>query len=328
MKRTRPYRKMRYRTMRNIGTAGFPAVYAVICLAGFFILFGWIWYSFGPFAALRASGWPAAQASVAPVSAQTATPAPTATPSASASPSAPPLASAQPLSYVQVKDIAQGAFKGKLMTVSDPSKITVGTASGLGDIGAPLSRIIAVAGASGGVNGGDIQGFDGTGGLPVGIVVADGKTVYQQSGETKVQVTGLDTANQLVVSSGTAVSGLDKLKLRCAVSAGPILVQKGKALSVDAKDAGPVTAIGQKQDGSILLLVIDGRSQASAGATLKDAANLLVAEGAQTAAALDSGSSTTMDYLGKTLNNPCNISVERSIASAILVMPGGNSNAG
>lgn len=327
MKRLRSYRRRRHRSLHRTAVR-FPAVFAVLCTAGFLVLFGWIWYSFGPFEQLRASGWPAAHASASPPAKQ-APAAPSATappPEPSASPQ--PSSTAQrPLSYVQVKDVSGESFTGKLMVVSDPSKITAAAAPGLGDVGAPLGRIIAAAGAAGGVNGGDFKGYDGTGGQPAGIVVSDGKTVYLEPGQEEVRVTGLNAGNKLLANVKTAADELDKLQLRCAVSAGPALVRDGVALSVDGGDAGPQTAIGQREDGAILLLVIDGRSEASAGASLLDVAGLLVSEGAVTAAALDGGSSATMAYLGKTLSNPCNVTGERSIASAILVMPGGYGDA-
>ena len=53
---------------------------------------------------------------------------------------------------------------------------------------------------------------------------------------------------------------------------------------------GPRTAIGQRKDGTVLLLVIDGRQPGySVGATLRDLQNILYEEGAVIAANLDGG---------------------------------------
>ena len=43
--------------------------------------------------------------------------------------------------------------------------------------------------------------------------------------------------------------------------------------------------------------------------------------GAYNAANLDGGSSTTLNYLGKTINTPCDIAGERTIATAFVIMP-------
>ncbi len=324
--RTASYR--RRRQSRTYGSrGGILAVHAILCLAVFFALFGFAWYMYGPFEPLRAAGLPFLGVQAAATAQAAPTPAPTQeqTPEPSASQTA---LAPQALSYVEVKDIAQGKFKGKLMLVLDPSKIAVGVTPYLQDAGLPLSQLVEAAGAAGGVNAGGFAGYDGTGGLPEGIVIADGKIVFQQSGATTYQVTGLNTENKLVVSSGVTAAQLDGLKLRCAVSAGPALITDGKAATVTDTSEDPRTAIGQAQDGTVLLLVIDGRSEDSAGADLKSVQQILLENGAVTAATLNGGSSTTMNYLGKTLNNPCNISGERSIATAFVVMPGGDGNAG
>lgn len=69
-----------------------------------------------------------------------------------------------------------------------------------------------------------------------------------------------------------------------------------------------------------MLLTIDGRQPRSAGANYTDVMSVLMQYGAYNAANLDGGSSTTMNYMGKTINAPCDILGERSIATAFLVM--------
>ena len=56
------------------------------------------------------------------------------------------------------------------------------------------------------------------------------------------------------------------------------------------------TAIAQRADGAVILVVTDGRSASSLGATRNDIIDLLVAEGAVVAGMLDGGSSTMMYY--------------------------------
>ncbi len=82
----------------------------------------------------------------------------------------------------------------------------------------------------------------------------------------------------------------------------------------------PRTAMGQRKDGTILLLVIDGRQPGySLGATLIDVQNILYEQGAYVAANLDGGSSSTLFYNGKVVNKPCDMLGERMIPTAFIV---------
>ena len=82
----------------------------------------------------------------------------------------------------------------------------------------------------------------------------------------------------------------------------------------------PRTAIGQTLDGSILMLVIDGRQLHSIGATMKDCQDILAAYGATNAAALDGGSSSIMYYNGEVQTKPSNgTTYGRYLPSAFLV---------
>ena len=56
------------------------------------------------------------------------------------------------------------------------------------------------------------------------------------------------------------------------------------------------TAIGQRADGTVILLVTDGRSASSLGATHNDVIDIMVDYGAVTAGMLDGGSSAMMFY--------------------------------
>ena len=64
------------------------------------------------------------------------------------------------------------------------------------------------------------------------------------------------------------------------------------------QNTGPAqrTAIGQLSDGSVILIVTDGRSSQSLGATHDDMINVMASYGAVTAGLLDGGSSSLMYY--------------------------------
>jgi hypothetical protein len=98
-----------------------------------------------------------------------------------------------------------------------------------------------------------------------------------------------------------------------AVSSGPTLVKDGRALfnagealtEAQLRGRDPRTAIGQRADGGLVLLAVDGRRPGwSVGISNWDLANTLVTYGCVTGFALDSGGSTTMAFDGKVLNRP------------------------
>src|SRR5436305_1592357 len=113
-----------------------------------------------------------------------------------------------------------------------------------------------------------------------------------------------------------------------AVSAGPSLVKSGKpvgnageALStVQLFGRDPRTAIGQRADGRVVLVAVDGRRRGwSVGITNSDLALMLMREGCVTAFALDSGGSTTVAFDGALLNRPSDPGGERPVAEAFVV---------
>ena len=88
----------------------------------------------------------------------------------------------------------------------------------------------------------------------------------------------------------------------------------------------PRTAIGATADGKLILLVCDGRNmRGSAGFTLAELADKLIALGAVDAVNLDGGGSSTMvGSDGKVLNRPSDtgnaeVIVERKISTAVVI---------
>ena len=71
-----------------------------------------------------------------------------------------------------------------------------------------------------------------------------------------------------------------------------------------ARGRAPRTAIGVKKDGTVILLVVDGRSRSSAGMSLQELADYMVKLGAVQALNFDGGGSSEMVLDGKILNNP------------------------
>ena len=230
----------------------------------------------------------------------------------------------KPEENIEIINISSSTYKGKLMIVKDPSKVKVSvSADTFGDgEGMKIDELVEKEGAIAGVNAGgfaDENGM-GNGGQPLGLVIKDGRVV---SGlETYSCVIGFDKDDKLVVGNMKGTEAVER-GLRDAVSFGPVYIVNGKRSEVIGTGGGvnPRTCIGQRADGAVLLLTIDGRQASSLGATHSDCIDILEEYGAVNAANLDGGSSTTMYYDGKLQNTPATVYGARDIPTAFVVMP-------
>jgi exopolysaccharide biosynthesis protein len=225
---------------------------------------------------------------------------------------------------VTLTQIKSSRFKGYLLEVRDPTRVRLGVTVSLGVRGQTVSDIARDNGAVAAINAGGFIDPSGTGNgrTPFGIVIHNGFFLNGADTQDKAQLIGLDEEGLLVTGYYT-VREIRQMRIRDGVSFGPTLIRNGEK-QITEGDGGwgiaPRTAIGQKQDGAILLLTVDGRQTDSIGATLLDVQNILHDNGAWTAANLDGGSSTTMYYNGKVINNPCDLMGERLVPTAIIVI--------
>ena len=221
-------------------------------------------------------------------------------------------------------------YKGYVLVISDPTRIKVGHSSKLGEEGQLTSEIAKANGAIAAINGGGFSDkvdgalWTGTGANPAGIIMADGETVYNdiKDENQKRDVVALTKSGKLLVGPHS-IKEMRETEVTEAVSFGPALIVNGKK-TINNGDGGwgiaPRTAIAQRNDGSIILLVIDGRQVNSLGATLREVQDLLYDEyGAYNATNLDGGSSSTLFYNDEIVNNPSDSLGERSVPSIIYV---------
>ena len=224
---------------------------------------------------------------------------------------------------VTLTDISTTKYRGYILTITNPQRVTLGLSSKLGKIGDTLSNIVKQNQAIAGVNAGgfiDVGGV-GTGGTPSGILL-NNYEVLNPGSPGKSEVIGFTDKDVLIVGSYT-LDELKKLNVRDAVSFGPFLVVNGEPMIKQGDGGwglGPRTVIGQKSDGTVLMLVIDGRQVTSIGASMKDVQEIMLKHGAITAANLYGGSSTAMVYEGKLINHPCSLEEGRLLPSAFVVL--------
>jgi hypothetical protein len=112
-----------------------------------------------------------------------------------------------------------------------------------------------------------------------------------------------------------------------AIGGGPLIVRNGQPVFRALEDFSsgqlnlrhPRTGVGQRADGSIVFVAVDGRQAGySTGMTNFELAQTMVRLGAVAASALDAGGSTTMAFDGKLLNRPSERS-ERAVSDALFV---------
>lgn len=225
------------------------------------------------------------------------------------------------LNLIKIEDVSGSTYKGKMMIIRDPSRLYVGVTNKLGVSGERTDRMVKREGAIGGVNGGGFadEGGMGHGGDPLGIVIQHGKLI---SGglDVKHNLIGFDNNNVLVLGNYTGQEALDK-GVRDAVSFGPFYIINGEPAQAVGTGGGlnPRTVIGQRKDGTVLLLVIDGRQSSSLGATYKDCIDVMVEYGAYNAANLDGGTSTVMVYEDKIVNSTFALYGAREVPTSFLI---------
>jgi len=202
--------------------------------------------------------------------------------------------------------ISGPTYKAYILLVKDPSRVSVGTSSDYksGKQGMTIFDLTAKYNAIAAINGGEFSdpGGVGTGDNPIGITYSDGECVWND-GHTNRTFIGIDKNDRLYVSEGMTKARAEELQIRdgvCFQTGNVLITHDGDSVKLyyADKNTGTAqrTAIGQRADGTFILLVTDGRSASSLGATHNDVIDIMVNYGAVTAGMLDGGSSAMMYY--------------------------------
>ena len=226
---------------------------------------------------------------------------------------------------IDIVDIKGAAFKGKMMIVYDPTRVFVGVSGIFGeeesgrrlmDIYNSYGNVVAATNGGGWV---DDQGT-GSGGIPDGIVISQGKVLWGTPLSNAWECCGITEEGKLVVGTFTVQQALD-MGITNAVKYGPSLIINNQPLESLGTGSGlnPRTAIGQRADGAMLLLVLDGRQSDSLGASYVDIQDIMLKFEAVNAYNLDGGSSTSMIYKGEFINKNNSMVGYRKMCTAILV---------
>ena len=217
---------------------------------------------------------------------------------------------------VTTEEVNGSNYSGTMMIIKDPKKVFVGTTYPWTEYGMELDKIVNKYNALGGVNGGIYVSTANKGGHPLGLVVSKGEIQNNNgNGMSGLYLIGFDETNILRIISleNKSNSEIENIvsteKIRDAVTFQDEatdannhfvkLIVNGVARELNGTGSGanPRTVIGQKSDGTVLLLVTDGRgANGHLGATASDLIEIMQKYGAVNAANLDGGSSSSMYY--------------------------------
>ena len=226
---------------------------------------------------------------------------------------------------IEVYSVVGGTYQGYMMVVKDPSRVTVGTCRDKfdGSKGLQLKDIAKRYDAIAAINGGGFEdsGGVGNGGTPVGLVVSEGKVKHTGRDRNYNITVGFDNNNIMVLAKNMSDDDAKAKGIRDAITFGPALIVNGEPASVRGESSGlnPRTAIGQRKDGAVLMLVIDGRQASSLGATYSDLITIMLEYGAVNAINMDGGSSSLMYYKGEYLNSGVVLTGSRKMPTAFIV---------
>ena len=220
-------------------------------------------------------------------------------------------------------------YTGYMLIVLDPSRVVLGCKPNTGK-GYTVQEFVEMNDAVAGINGGGFadENGQGDGSMPDTAYVHDGTVYYGSLGVGRGFI-GIDE-NYILHVGLDSLDAVEENHIMEGTGFGPVLVVNGEMADEESLLSGlnPRTAIGQRSDGAILLIVIDGRQTNSLGASYTDLAEIMIRYGAVNACNLDGGSSTLMWFNGQYVNNCASVIGIRTIPTSFVVLRKGVSENG
>ncbi len=209
---------------------------------------------------------------------------------------------------IRLEEVHGDTYNAYVMIIRDPSRVYLATSSETFSFDIPglrITRAIEKEGAVAAINGGafydNLTSDPIVGSVPCGLVVSDSEVVFDDLHNRVPQegFVGFNADHVLVVAQSMTAEKAMELNIRDGCEFGPVLIMNG-AINEEAynENSGlnPRTCIGQRADGAVIFLVIDGRQASSLGGTYGDCIDIMVEYGAVNACNLDGGSSSVMLY--------------------------------
>ena len=222
---------------------------------------------------------------------------------------------------INVDKITGSTYVGYVMTISDCSKVKMVDARKK-NIGTKLSQICKENDAIAGIN---ASGFDDPNGNGYGNIFNEPVIINKQllygNKNSPMNLIGLNNQGELILGKYTYQEAMN-VGIESGLQFGPFIIVNGNNQIKQSNAGGlhPRMAIGQKKDGTMIFVCIDGRQPGySIGTTLLELQNIFEKYGAYNAANLDGGSSATMYYNGKVVNKTSTPIGERYLPDAFIV---------
>ena len=210
---------------------------------------------------------------------------------------------------VRIERRSGDTYNAHIMIVKNPAQVYMGTSTEKFSTAIPGKRITEVMAENpdviAAINAGAFND-DGTassyvGSTPLGLVMSNGNCVWTSGKQPGLEgFAGFNEDNILVVSkSNLTKAQAEELKIRDGCCFGPALIINGEVnMEAYNNNSGfnPRTAIGQREDGAVIFVCIDGRQAGSLGGTYADIIDIMVEYKAVNACNMDGGSSSVMMY--------------------------------
>lgn len=211
---------------------------------------------------------------------------------------------------IRIESYPGDTYNAHIMIVRDPSKVFMGISTQKGfSTAIPGKRITeamdenpdVIAAVNAGAFFDDGTSGPAVGSHPLGLVVSEGKTVWTSGSQPGLTgFAGFTNDNILVVSKKNLTQAEAEAQgIRDGCCFGPVLIMNGE-VNQEAYNTNsglnPRTAIGQRKDGAVIFVCIDGRQASSMGGTYGDIIDIMVEYGAYNACNMDGGSSSVMMY--------------------------------
>lgn len=210
---------------------------------------------------------------------------------------------------IRIEEVYGDTYTAHVMIVRNPAQVYMGLSTHGGFSTAVEGKRINVAiedeGAIAAINAGAFND-DGTassyvGSTPLGLVMSEGQVAWTSGKQPGLEgFAGFNEDNILVVSQkNLSQSEAQAQGIRDGCCFGPALIindEVNPAAYNDNSGYNPRTAIGQRSDGAVIFVCIDGRQAGSLGGTYADVINIMMEYGAVNACNMDGGSSSVMMY--------------------------------
>ncbi|NRT72723.1 M56 family metallopeptidase [Clostridium beijerinckii] len=240
--------------------------------------------------------------------------------------------SASDKNSIEEYQIETSNYKGYYLIIKDPTRLKIGYTSKLMTEGEKVSEIAKNNNAVAAITGGGFADVSSDeeikqkriNGTPLGIAMSNGKLICNpikedhQNGKKIDSNIGLDEKTDLfaITKDGKLIVGkyslndLNNLGAQEALSFGPSVIINEKKIELsedDKKSILPRSAIGQRKDGAIIMLVIDAIDGKHRGTSIEEVQDIMYNLGAINATNLAGTGYQTLYYNNEVINKPVSL---------------------